>query len=276
MTATETAAGWQLDENGAAAYERNLVPRFFEPFARDLLSQVELRPGQHLVDVACGTGVVARHAAQVVGPRGHVTAVDVSQAMLTVARRNASVQSGAPIVFEQADVTRLPLPDASIDVAVCQQGLQFFGDRPTAIGELRRVLKSGGRLGISTCRALEHQPGHAVLVDVLTRHVGRPAAQVTASPYALGTQDELEDLITGNGFDAVVTQVGTYQIGFESAASFLAAETSSSPLGLVFEQLDGDVRDRLIEDLSTALGPFTGPNGEISLPFQILTATTTR
>lgn len=275
MTATETTAGWQLDEAGASAYERNLVPRFFDPFAADLLEDLELRPGQHLVDVACGTGIVARHATSLLGSTGQVTAVDISQAMLSVARRIAPGPA-APISFEQADATELPLADATADVVVCQQGLQFFLDRPAAVAEMFRVLAPGGRMGVSTCRDLEHQTGYRVLVDVLTRHVGAQAAQVTASPFMLGDPDQLHHLLAHAGRVEPIVTARTYDIRFDSPEEFLVAETSSSPLGLLVDRLDGDVRDAVIDDLSSALGPYADNDGRITFPFHTLTATAVR
>lgn len=274
MTPTDTLAGWQLDEMGASAYERHLVPRFFGPFAAELVGGLDLQPGQHLLDVACGTGIVARHAAPQVAPGGEVTAVDISPAMLSVARGIAS-EDGAPIVFEQADAAELPLADAAVDAVTCQQGLQFFPDRPVALAEMFRVLAPGGRLAISTCRDLEHQPGYRTLVDVLTRHVGAHAAQVTASPFALGDRDQLRDLVTAAGSVDVEVRVGTYEIRFDSAEEFLVAETSSSPLAVLVDGLDNDVRDALLEDLSSALTAYTDHDG-IAFPFQTLLVTATR
>lgn len=275
MTATEATAGWQLDETGAGAYERNLVPRFFEPFAADLLEGLDLQPGEHLLDVACGTGVVARHAAPKLAPTGQVTAVDISPAMLSVARQIPS-SNAAPISFKQADATELPLPNAAVDAVVCQQGLQFFPDRPTALAEMFRVLAPGGRLAVSTCRDLDHQTGYRTLVDVLTRHVGGQAAQVTASPFALGDPDQLQHLVADAGYVGATVIARIYQIRFDSPEQFLVAETSSSPLGVLVDRLDHDVRDALIEDLTSALSPYTDNDSRITFSFQTLTATATR
>jgi ubiquinone/menaquinone biosynthesis C-methylase UbiE len=270
MAATETTAGWQLDEAGARAYERNLVPRFFDPFAADLLESLDLQPGQHLLDVACGTGIVARHAASLLAPAGQVTAIDISPAMLDVAREIAS-GTAAPISFEQADATQLPLADATVDTVVCQQGLQFVPDQPATLAEMFRVLAPGGRLAISTCRDLEHQPAYRTLVDVLTRHVGTQAAQVTASPFTLGDPDQLQHLLTDGGSVQATVTTRTYHIRFDSPEEFLVAETSSSPLGVLVDRLDHDVRDALLGDLTSALTPYTDNDRTITFPFQTLT-----
>lgn len=275
MTSTETTAGWQLDEAGATAYERHLVPRFFRPFATDLLEGLGLQPGHHLVDVACGTGIVARHAAPQVAPGGRVTAVDVNPAMLSVAHRAASAH-GDSIAFEHADASQLPLADASADVVVCQQGLQFFADRSAALTDMVRVLAPGGRLAVSTCRSLDHQPGYRALVETLTRHVGARPAQATASPFALGDPALLQQLMSEAGCVDATVSTRTYQVRFDSPQDLLIAEVSSSPLGALVDRLDPDLRDTLRNDLAAALGPYANDEGRITFPFQILTATATR
>jgi len=142
--------GWQLAEGSAAAYERYLVPVFMDPWAADLIDAVEVAPGQRVLDIACGTGVVTRHAAARVGSGGEVTAVEVNPGMLAVARA-AAAGMPAPIRWHEAGAEQLPLADASIDVVLCQQGLQFFYDPAAALAEMRRIARPGGRLGVSTC-----------------------------------------------------------------------------------------------------------------------------
>lgn len=270
MAATDTASGWQLDEAAANAYERNLVPRFFEPSATDLVADLGPVTGQHVLDVACGTGAVSRIAARAVGDEGTVTAVDLSPAMLSVARATLDAV-GAAVRLQQADATELPLADESVDAVVCQQGLQFFPDPSLALAEMARVLVPGGRLAVSTCRALDHQPAYRVLVDVLTRHVGAEAAQITASPYALGEPEQLAGPLAAAGFDDVDVTERTYTIRFASAEQFLVAETASSPLGLLVGRLDADVRARLVNDLESQLEGFTD-DGAITFPFRVLAA----
>jgi ubiquinone/menaquinone biosynthesis C-methylase UbiE len=271
MTSTDTLAGWQLDESGAAAYERHLVPRFFDRFAADLVAGLDLQPGQHLLDVACGTGVVARHAAQQLVPDGKVTAVDRSPAMLAVGRRTVA-PAHAPIAFARADATDLPLADDTVDHVTCQQGLQFFPDRRAALAEMFRVLSPGGRLAVSTCRDLRHQRVYRSLVDVLSRHLGADAARVTASPFALGDAGELRRLVTEAGSVEPTVTTRTFQIRFDSSEHLLVAEMSSSPLRVLVERLDRDVRHALLEDLAAVLLPYTDSDRSLTFPFQTLTA----
>lgn len=273
MANTDRIDGWQLDDAGAAAYERNLVTRFTDPWAADLVERLEPRAGERVLDVACGTGIVARHAAALVGPDGEVIGTDVSPAMLSAAREATAHLDN--VSLKEAPAEQLPFPDATFDVVTCQAGLMFFPDRAAALAEIARVTKPGGRLGISTCRSLEHQPGYAVLVDVVTRHAGVLAGAVIGSPYALGSREELRALVEEAGLKDVHLEIAVWSGRFGSAEDFLSSETSSSPLGDLVADLDRDVRDELLRDLTEALRPFTDDGG-IVFPFETLVVTATR
>ena len=119
------------------------------------------QPGEHVLDIACGTGLVARLAAQRVGGTGNVTGLDLNPGMLAVAASLASSDppTNARITWQEASATNMPLPDAAYDIAYCQLGLQFFPDRAAAIRERYRVLVSGGRLGLMVWQSIQYTPG---------------------------------------------------------------------------------------------------------------------
>ena len=141
----------QISGTPAEIYEQHMVPAIFARWAPDLVGAAGVRTGQRVVDVACGTGAVARLLAERVGTTGKVTGLDVNPAMLAVARLSAPSQS---IEWLDGSAVKMPLPDAIFDAVVCQQGLQFFPDRPAALSEMRRVLKPGGRLALSCWRSI--------------------------------------------------------------------------------------------------------------------------
>jgi SAM-dependent methyltransferase len=271
---TSTGHGWQLEEDGASAYERYLIPLLFETTAQDLLDAVEVKPGQRVLDAACGTGIVSRHAARRVGRDGEVVGVDLNPGMLAVAREIAASE-GLTVRWEEASADALPLPSSSVDVACCQQGLQFFTDRADALAELHRVVAPGGRLGLSTCRSLDHQPGYRPLVEVLRRHVGEPAAEGIASPFVLGETEEVRALVRGAGFRDVRVRIAVWALRLDSPEDFLRGETASSPLGAVIAGLDPDVVDALLVDLGDRLAPHTDDSG-LSFPLETLVVTATR
>ena len=273
-TQATTTQGWQLEEGSATAYERFLVPRFFDPFARDLVDAAGVQAGDRVLDVACGTGIVARHAAGRVGREGSVAGVDLNPSMLAVAGElTAHVQPA--IRFEQASADALPFPRASFDAVLCQQGLQFFPDRSAALAELARVTRSGGRLALSTCRALPHQPGYRIVADVLRHHVGVQAAEVLQSPFTFGDHEEIRTLVGAAGFGDVHTRVAVWAARFPSAEAFLRGETASSPLGEIVGQLDADVASALLADLGEALRPHTDDDGVV-FPFETVVVTASR
>jgi SAM-dependent methyltransferase len=190
--------GWQLARTGPEAYERYLVPAIFAPFAERLLELAAPGPGTRVLDVACGTGIVARRAAVRVGAGGTVMGVDSNASMLEIARA-ASREIAPPIRWLAADAADLPLPDASADCVLCQQGLQFLADRDAALREMCRVLAPGGRLALSVWCSLQANPGFAVLVEALERHVGRDVGAIMRAPFAGIDGDALRGLVASAG-----------------------------------------------------------------------------
>lgn len=271
---TTTTMGWQLDLDGARGYEANLVPAAMDPWAADLVEAVGLAPGDRVLDLACGTGIVTRHAAGRVGPGGGLVGVDANPAMLAVAREVAGTLVPAP-TWHEATAEDLPLGDAAVDAVLCQQAVQFMADPIATLVEARRVLSPGGRLGVSTCASLVRQPGYTVLLDVVARHLETGAAEVLASPYGLGEVDRLRDVIAAAGFTGVHLRRTITTFRFPSPTTFLAAESASSPLGDLTARLSAATLEPLLADLADGLRPHRDDDG-IVFPFETLVATADR
>jgi SAM-dependent methyltransferase len=254
MTASDMAHGWQLTGSSADAYDELLVPAIFEPWARSLVDVADLRPGDHVLDVACGTGAVARAAAPRVRPDGTVTGVDVNAGMLATARG-----TDGTVDWRQADAAALPFPDGTFDVVLCQQGLQFMADREAATRELHRVLARPGRLALSAWRAIDHSPGYAAFADELERHAG--AGGIMRAPFAFGGQDALRRVLLTAGFDRVRIMIDVKVCRFPSVAEFLRYETLASPLAEPVARLDTEARDALVADLERVLGAYLDDDG---------------
>src|SRR5690349_10875761 len=133
---------WQVAGSAPEVYERELVPAVFGAWAPILVDLARPRLGERVVDIACGTGIIARVAAVKVGPTGAVAGIDLNPGMLAVARSLKTTNDAASVQWHEASADRLPLSDGSFDIAYCQLGLQFFADRPAALREMRRVLSS--------------------------------------------------------------------------------------------------------------------------------------
>src|SRR5262249_13891539 len=137
---------WQLEGNAAELYQRYLVPSITAKWAQDLVDRALFRAGEEVLDLACGTGVVARLAAAKVAP-GHVTGLDLNAEMLVGARGVST--DGPPIDWKEGSALDLPFQPGHFDVVLCQLGLQFFPDQPRALREMRRVLREAGRVALS-------------------------------------------------------------------------------------------------------------------------------
>ena len=135
---------WQLSGNAAEQYERIPARYILGPWVPGLVEAAQIRPDEKVLDLACGTGVVARAAAAKLGPAGHITGLDLNEGMLEVAKAIGNPGVGG-IAWISGSVLEIDFPDDSFDVVLCQQGLQFFPDQHKALMETHRVLRDGGR-----------------------------------------------------------------------------------------------------------------------------------
>lgn len=188
----------QEEIDGAGAYEALHVPALFEEWTPGVLEAAQVAPGHRILDVACGTGVLARAAAKQVGPRGSVVGVDPNPGMLTVARRLSDRVQWVEGVAED-----LPCEDASFDRVLSQFGMMFFTDRAAALNEMLRVLVPGGQLAIAVWDSLEHTPAYARAVGLLERMAGPAAARALSAPFGMGDRTALEELMLQAGVEGV-------------------------------------------------------------------------
>jgi SAM-dependent methyltransferase len=256
---------WQVAGEGpASAYEKYLVPAFFSGCAEQLLDLAAVKPGERVLDAACGTGIVARLAAGRVGTDGAVTGTDVNEGMLAVA---AAADTPGPVDWRTADVTALPFADRSFDLVTCQQGLQFVTEAPTVLREIRRVLVPAGRVAIAVWRAIEVNPAFVAVVDVLDRYVGTGAGMIMREPFAGPDRAELHRLLTAAGFFGLRVRIGIVEVRFPSAREFLRREVISSPLAEPVSGLDEARQEEMATELERTLAPYTDDEG-IAFPLQ--------
>lgn len=233
-------------EGAMRAYEQSLVGAIFEPWARALLEELGVRPGEVLLDVATGPGTVARLASSRLGGHGRVTACDLSPGMLAVAREKPAIPGGASIDYLECPAASLAAPSATYDVVTCQQGVQFFPDRPAALAEMGRVLKPGGRLGVAVWCEIDRCPPFAALAEAIGAVMGdQVAARFKAGPWGLSNADQISSLIAGAGFEQVEVTERRQPVTFDRGPAQLVASLPASGIAAEFEALHGSERKAL-------------------------------
>lgn len=255
----------QVGGNAAESYEQHLVPAMFAPWAPKLIDLACVQTGDRVLDLACGTGVVTRLASTRVGEAGRVVGLDVNAAMLLVARLLPTVD-GASTEWLEASALDIPLPDEAFEIVLCQQGLQQFPDRPSALREMHRVLVTGGRLAASVWSQIEGSPGMAALVGALERHVSSEAANNRRAPFALGDADELRNLVVEAGFIDVDVHTLVETARFPTPEVFVEAQLAATPLSTL-GTLSDDVRRMVAQDVRAALGDYLG-DGVFAVPME--------
>ena len=252
------AYGGSAPEN----YERYFVPAIGKPLAIDLMDTAALRPGERVLDVACGTGVVTRLAAERVGRDGTVAGLDINPGMLAVAR---SVPSpGMAIDWQQGSAEAMPLPDAAFDVVLCQLGLQFVPDKAAAVREMQRVLVPGGRLIVSVTGPTP--PPFVIFDEALSRHISPEVSPFVRMVFSLHDPDELRELVRGAGFRDVTTQADAKELQLPPPAEFLWQYVHSTPLADAVAQADDDRRAALERDVVTGWQPYVEDGGMVLSP----------
>jgi ubiquinone/menaquinone biosynthesis C-methylase UbiE len=194
-------------------YEQALVGPLFDPWVEPLLEDVRLSAGDRVLDVACGTGIVARRAKERLGEAGTVVGIDVNPQMLAVAQRVAP-----NIDWREGDASSLPLgANETFDVVLCQQGFQFFADQIAAARQIRRAVAEGGRLAVSTWRPDEEFPVLLQLRKAAEKHVG----PIADRRHSLGNTDAHEAALRDAGFHDVRARHYTRTIRFRDGSAFL-------------------------------------------------------
>jgi SAM-dependent methyltransferase len=251
----------------AEVYEELFVPALFQQWGRVVAGAAGVGPGQRVLDVACGTGVLALAAAELVGRQGAVVGLDCNPDMLRVARRKSDRAE-----WREGRAEALPFPHASFDVAASQFGLMFFEDRPLALREMMRVLRPGGRLAVAVCDALERSPGYAALAALLERLFGERIANAFRAPFALGDERVLLSLCAEAGIAGASVRRHDGTVRFASINAMISTERACvMTLGGL---LDDRQFARLLDEAQSALAPFAGDGGKVAfqMPALIITA----
>ena len=200
-----SATDLQVQIDAARAYEALFVPALFAQFAAKVADAAQIRPDQRVLDVACGTGILAREVSSRLGSGGRVAGIDRSPGMVAMARQLAPA-----VEWHEGVAEALPFPDRSFDRVVSQFGLMFFTDRRQALREMLRVLAPGGCLTVAVWDSLDSMPAYAAEVALLESSAGRQAADALRAPFVLGDRKELAGLFSeaGMGSAEIATHHG--------------------------------------------------------------------
>lgn len=256
----------QTARTPAEVYEEMFVPALFRQWGPIIAGAAGIGPGDRVLDVACGTGVLACAALDRTGPRGRVVGLDLNADMLSVARRKSTA-----IEWRDGRAESLPFPDGSFDAVVSQFGLMFFEDRPTALREMMRVLRPGGRMAVAVCDGLDQSPGYATLADLLQRLFGDRVADAFRAPFVLGDPERLRSICAAAGIgDATIAQ-HKGSVRFASIASLIATERAC--VWTLGGMLDDAQFAQLVAEAQPAFAPFVGADGAVLFDMPALIVT---
>lgn len=237
----------------ADRYQSILVPVIFEPWARELIRRASPKSGEHILDLACGTGVVTRQVSKHLSKPGSLVGVDHSSEMLAVARALAE-EVGLDAEWVEVDAGNLPFEDDRFDVAFCQQALQFFPDRPAALRELRRVIRPDGRVACCVQQELDVNPMLKAQAAALDSHVGRAAGDAVRAICGLPDGSEIKRLFEEAGFDSVEVQSTTLSLYHPDAREFARGAMGGMHTGNKLSGLGQDAVEGAVEAFMESLG----------------------
>lgn len=228
-----------------------MVPLWFGRWADALIDLLALRPGENVLDVACGTGVTTRMARDKVGPHGSVTGLDVNAAMIAKAK---NLSNGQDIEWLERDASDSGLPTGSVDVVMSQHGYHYFPDKPAALAEFRRVLAPAGRMGLSIWDG--HSPYTKAVCMAVERHISSEIADKQRAQRQTPSADELSAQLREVGFSEVRVVRQEINIEVPPARTFVPLHLGSMPIAAAFDALHDDRKAALIEDVETEMTPY--------------------
>ncbi|MGB5349485.1 MAG: methyltransferase domain-containing protein [Polyangiales bacterium] len=255
----------QVSASAAEVYDEFFLPALFAAWAPRVVAAAALQPGQRVVDVACGTGVLAMEAALATSPGGHIVGVDLNPGMLAVARRKAP-----KIDWLEAPAEALPFEAESFDAAVSQFGLMFFDDKPAAIAEMWRVVRPRGRLVIAVWDSLDNTPGYSAVTSILARLFGDAVAALLKSPYSLGDPNTLRALLARAGVTDLEVQRRPGEACFPSIRAWMHSDVRGWTLA---NELDDEQYERLVAEAEVELNRFVTADGSVRFAHPALICT---
>jgi ubiquinone/menaquinone biosynthesis C-methylase UbiE len=275
MTDNQKTFAWQMNTDGPETYERYIVPTWMLDWTGDLVTAGGVGPKTRVLDVACGTGIVARTVAGRVGPGGRVAGIDANEGMLQVAGRCARQEGLTAIEWYQSDVSCMPFSPGEFDAVLCHQGLQFFPDKIAALREMARVLAPGGRLALGVWGRPDRCPYVIAVSGVLEEYLGADSTTLFRQASSLSDRNELLGLVRDAGFSDIHIRAETKISRHPSLTELLPAYFSIFPVAAEISAMQEEERSRMFCCMTTALESYRENDG-LAVPTEnyIVTART--
>lgn len=248
----------QVNAEAAKVYEEFFVPALFQGWAERVLEAAKIKKGDSVLDVACGTGILARTIAQRYLPEGSVTGLDLNEGMLSIAARTVP-----EIEWRLGSAESLPFADEEFDAVVSQFGLMFFTDRPKALKEMMRVLKPRRQLTVAVWDSLDHSPAYRSLVNLLQRHFGDEVADRLRTPFALGDPQHLSALFEEAGLPSPAINTVQAMARFPSLRLWVYTEVKGWTMN---DMVNNQQFEELLSKAETALCSYVNSDGTVSFP----------
>jgi SAM-dependent methyltransferase len=215
-----------LDTTAAEAYDSVLVPVVLQSWAELMVREADVHEGMRTLDIACGTGVVARCAARAAGPSGHTSGIDIDPAMIEVAKSSAQRQR-LDIDYRCTSAEQLPFESGTFDAVFCQQGLQYFPDKTKALREVGRVMRPGARFIAVVWTDMETCAGNWAMITALERR--SIDAKDMRKPFSLSDRAAMGALVESAGFERVTVCAKHQMVHFASVKAFVEGIAQGAP-----------------------------------------------
>ena len=256
--------GW---DRAVGAYERGWQAQL-APAQSAMLDMTMLEPGERVLDVACGTGLVTLQAAEAVGPAGSVFGTDISSEMIEAARQAAAGNGYDTVRFERSDAETLPIADASFDAALCGLGLMYVPDPDRALAEMHRTLRPGGRAAAAVWGA-RRACGWAEVFPITDARV---ASEVCPMFFHLGTGDTLAHTFAAAGFINIRVRRLTTSLEYASAEEAISAVFRGGPVALAYSRFDEATRHAVHTEYTESIAAYRTGDG-YRIPGEFVVAT---
>lgn len=214
-------------------YDRDLGPVLFEHYGEDTARRIAAIAPRDVLEIAAGTGIVTRHLRKLLPKDARLTAIDISDSMMDVAR--AKFRPNEQVTFQNADAMALPFDDESFDAVVCQFGVMFF-DKEIAFREAYRTLRHGGRYLFRVWDSEQYNPFASLSFEVLKRYFPEDTPRFLLDPVACHQIDPIKEKLIRTGFDPIVISVQRHEYEILDVAAFARA--------LVYSPVIFEIRDR--------------------------------